>query len=67
MKETAQNSKETTATVINKQMEQVDPDFRPYFPREAALKKTLQRTKRKAFPALPRSLADVRIEGKNQC
>ena len=64
MKETMKNGSECTSAIGNRYMEEVQREFRPYFPSEGVIKRTLQRCKRKGQPALPQSLNDVNIYGK---
>ena len=49
---------------MNREIEQVPRRFRPYFPDEQCIKRTLQRQRRKEFPRLPRSLTEIDIIGK---
>ena len=63
MKETIKSGRECTSAVTNRHLEEVDKQFRPYFPSEGAIKKALQRTRRKDQPALPQTLNDISIEG----
>ena len=44
-------------------MEEILKEFRPYFPTEVSIKRTVQRHTRKGQPALPKSLADDYITG----
>ena len=64
MKETMKNGSECTSAIVNGHMEEVQREFRPYFSSEGAIKRTLQRCKRKGQPALPQSLYVVNIGGK---
>ena len=64
MKETMKNDSEYTSAIVNRHMEEVKMEFRPYFPSEGAMKRTLQRCKRKGQPALPQLLNDVNINSK---
>ena len=63
MKETMKNGSECTSAIVNRHIE-VQREFRPYFPSEGTIKRTLQRCKRKGQLALPQSLNDVNINGK---
>ena len=64
MKETMKNGSECTSATGNRHLEEVQREFRPYFPSEGAIKRTLQRCKWKVQPALPQSLNDVNINSK---
>ena len=46
MKETMKNGRDRTSAIVNRHMEEVQREFRPYFPSEGANKRTLQRCKR---------------------
>ena len=61
MKESAKNGRECTSAIINRHMEEIQKEFRPYLPNEGSIKRTLQRCRRKGQPALPKSLNDVNI------
>lgn len=64
MKENMSDARECTSAVVNRHTERMDRQFRPYLPKEGAIKKRLQRTRRKDQPALPQSIEDINIEGK---
>ena len=52
MKETIKSGREGTSAAINRFWAEVYKEFRPYFPSEGAMRKALQRTRRKDHPAL---------------
>ena len=47
MKESVKNGRECTSSIINRHMEEIQKEFRPYFPTEVSMKRTLQRHRRK--------------------
>ena len=63
MKESVKNERECTSSIINRDMEEIQKEFRPYFPTEVSMKRTLQRHRRKGQPALLKSLADADVAG----
>ena len=63
MKDEIVQSRECTSTVINRHMESVSREFRPYFPTENTMRRILQKARRKEQPALPKCLADLQIQG----
>lgn len=63
MKESVTDSRETTSAVINKHIERLDKDSRHELPSDEAMRKRLQRKRRKDQPPLPKTLLDVVIEG----
>ena len=62
MKEDIIQSRECTSAVMNRHLEKVQKEYRPYFPTDATMR-ILQKAGRKQQPALPRNLADLHIEG----
>ena len=65
MKEKFSNTRETTASVINREVEQIPRGFRPYLPAEQVIKRTLQRHRRRDQPRLPKSLTEINVTGNN--
>ena len=63
MKESVGNGREGTSAIMNREMQKVAREYRPYFPTDSSIRRTLQRKRRKEQPALPQSLNDVQIEG----
>ena len=49
---------------MNRHQEQLEKPYRPYLPSDSAMRRRLLRSRRKEQPALPKSLAEVDIQGK---
>ena len=65
MKESTRDVRESTSAVINRHMENMDRQFRPYLPSDGAIRRRLQRSRRRDQPPLPLTLEDLKIQGKN--
>ena len=63
MKDDAKDARESMFAVMIRNGEKLKKDYRPFLPSEGALKRRLQRSRRKEQSALLKSLQDVNIQG----
>ena len=62
LKEAASCSQDAPSRLVNKELQDnLPPEVRGYWPKEATVKRRIQRERRKHFPALPDSLSQLEI------
>ena len=56
MKDIIKSGRQCTSAVINRHLENVDKEFKPYFPSEGTMRRALQRTRMEDHPTVPQIL-----------
>ena len=65
MKESIRDVRDSISAVINRHTEKMDRQIRPYLPSDGAVRRRLQRSRRKDQPPLPLTLEYLNIQGQN--
>ena len=62
MKEAAAQGQDAPSRIVNRELQSSLPaEYRPYLPKEATVKRAIQRERRKKIPEPPKSLSDLEI------